>query len=123
MGCANDRTENATTNTVEYKKFLIYKTTTKVKTMEKKPKMKLTKYNQSRIRLELTNLHSALRRIEYLFNDVERRIDRLESIDWCMDRWIENLDHTLASAMEINFASNVETLPKILTKTGICRYT
>ena len=112
MGCANDRTENATTNTVEYKKFLIYKTTTKVKTMEKKPKLKLTKYNQSRIRLELTNLHSALRRIEYLFNDVERRIDRLESIDWCMDRWIENLNHTLASAMEINFASNVETQPQ-----------
>ena len=81
MGCANDRTENATTNTVEYKKFLIYNTTTKVKTMEKKPKLKLTKYNHSRIKLELTNLHSALRRIEYLFNDVERRIDRLESID------------------------------------------
>ena len=49
--------------------------------MEKKPKLKLTKYNHSRIKLELTNLHSALRRIEYLFNDVERRIDRLESID------------------------------------------
>ena len=29
-----------------------------------------------------------------------------------MDRWIENLDHTLASAMEINFASNVETQPQ-----------
>ena len=40
-----------------------------------------------------------------------------------MDRYIENLDQTQASAMEINFASNVETLPKILTKTGICRYT